>query len=68
MSNDHRRHVRTVPQAGRGLLRVSSEEQTEGWSLEGQEQTIREYAERQGFEIAKLYTDDRCRINSSGRV
>jgi len=46
------------PKRAAAYIRVSSEEQTEGWSMEGQEQTIREYAERHGFEIAKLYTDD----------
>jgi site-specific DNA recombinase len=39
-------------------LRVSSEEQTDGWSLEGQEKQIREYAERNGYEIVQVYQDE----------
>jgi site-specific DNA recombinase len=39
-------------------VRVSSEEQTEGWSLEGQEQQIREYAARNGYEIVQVYSDE----------
>lgn len=39
-------------------VRVSSEEQTEGWSLDGQEQQIREWAERSGYEIVQLYQDE----------
>ncbi len=39
-------------------VRVSSEEQTEGWSLDGQEQQIREYAERNGYEIVQVYRDE----------
>lgn len=41
-----------------GYVRVSTEEQTEGWSLEGQEAQIREYAQRNGYQIVKLYVDD----------
>ena len=39
-------------------VRVSSEEQTEGWSLEGQEHQIREYAERNGYSIVQVYRDE----------
>lgn len=39
-------------------VRVSSEEQGEGWSLEGQEQAIREYAERNSYEIMSVYQDE----------
>jgi DNA invertase Pin-like site-specific DNA recombinase len=39
-------------------VRVSSEEQTEGWSLEGQEQQIREYAGRNGYQIVQVYRDE----------
>lgn len=39
-------------------VRVSSEEQTEGWSLDGQEQAIRDYAERNGYTIVHVYQDD----------
>lgn len=39
-------------------VRVSSEEQTDGWSLEGQEQKIREFAERNGYEIVQVYRDE----------
>lgn len=39
-------------------VRVSSEEQTEGWSLDGQEQRLREYADREGYEIVQVYQDE----------
>jgi DNA invertase Pin-like site-specific DNA recombinase len=39
-------------------VRVSSEEQTEGWSMDGQEHAIRDYAARNGYEIVSVYTDD----------
>lgn len=39
-------------------VRVSTEEQSEGWSLDGQEQAIRDYAERNGYEIVAVYRDE----------
>lgn len=39
-------------------VRVSSEEQTEGWSLEGQERQIREFAERNGYKVVQVYRDE----------
>lgn len=39
-------------------IRVSSEEQTDGWSLQGQEQQIREYADKHGYEIVQVYQDE----------
>lgn len=39
-------------------VRVSSEEQTEGWSLDGQETQIREYAARNDYEIVQVYRDE----------
>lgn len=39
-------------------VRVSSEEQTDGWSLEGQERQIREYAARNGYEVVQVYQDE----------
>lgn len=39
-------------------VRVSSEEQTDGWSLEGQEGQIREYAARNGYEVVAVYRDE----------
>src|SRR5690606_15028907 len=39
-------------------VRLSTEEQTEGWSLEGQEQAIQAYAERHGYEIVAVYRDE----------
>lgn len=45
-----------VPAAA--YVRVSTEEQTEGWSLDGQEQQIRNYAERHGYEIVAVYQDE----------
>jgi DNA invertase Pin-like site-specific DNA recombinase/TusA-related sulfurtransferase len=39
-------------------VRVSSEEQTEGWSMDGQEHAIRDYAARNDYEIVSVYTDD----------
>lgn len=41
-----------------GYVRVSTEEQTEGWSLEGQETQIRDYAQRNGYDIVNFYVDD----------
>lgn len=39
-------------------VRVSSEEQTDGWSLERQEGQIREYAARNGYEVVAVYRDE----------
>jgi len=42
-------------------VRVSSEEQTDGWSQEGQEGQegqIREYAARNGYEVVQVYRDE----------
>lgn len=41
-----------------GYIRVSKEEQGEGWSLDGQEQQIREFAERSGYEIVDIFRDE----------
>ena len=41
-----------------GYIRVSSEEQSEGWSLDGQEKNIRDYAESHGYEIVQIYSDE----------
>lgn len=38
------------------LCRVSSREQAEGFSLDAQERLLREYCEKQGFEIAQVYS------------
>jgi len=39
-------------------VRVSTEDQGDGWSLEGQEQKIREWADRNGYEIVQVYRDE----------
>ena len=39
-------------------VRVSTEDQGDGWSLEGQEQAIRDYAERHGYRIEYVYSDE----------
>lgn len=39
-------------------VRVSSEEQSDGWSLDGQEQQIRDYAARNGYAIVQVYRDE----------
>lgn len=39
-------------------VRVSTEEQSDGWSMEGQEQQIRDYAARNGYEIVQVYRDE----------
>lgn len=39
-------------------VRVSSEDQGDGWSLDGQEQKIREWADRNGYEIVHVYRDE----------
>ncbi|MBN1920957.1 MAG: recombinase family protein [Anaerolineae bacterium] len=41
-----------------GYIRVSSEEQSEGWSLEAQERQIREYAERYAYQVVHVYQDE----------
>lgn len=41
-----------------GYVRVSSEEQGEGWSLEGQEKNIQDYAEGHGYKIIRIYRDE----------
>jgi site-specific DNA recombinase len=48
----------SVHKRAAAYVRVSSEEQTEGWSLEGQEQQIREFAERSGYAIVQVYRDE----------
>jgi site-specific DNA recombinase len=48
----------TTPKRAAAYLRVSSEDQTDGWSLEGQEKQIREYAERNGYEVVQVYQDE----------
>ena len=39
-------------------IRVSTEEQTDGWSYEGQERRIREYADREQYKIVQVYRDE----------
>jgi site-specific DNA recombinase len=40
------------------LVRVSSEEQLEGWFLDAQEHTLREEGERRGWDIVRVYRDE----------
>lgn len=39
-------------------VRVSSEDQADGWSLDGQEKALREYGERNGYKVVQVYQDD----------
>ncbi len=48
----------TAKKRAAAYIRVSSEDQGDGWSLDGQEKQIREYAERQGYEIVQVYQDE----------
>ena len=41
-----------------GYIRVSTEEQTDGWSLEGQEKQIRDYVANHGYELTNIYHDE----------
>ena len=41
-----------------GYVRVSTDEQAEGFSLDAQEDRIRAYAESQDFRLLKIYRDD----------
>ncbi len=45
-----------LPRAA-GYCRVSMREQVDGHSLEAQETNIREYADRQGWQVVRIYTD-----------
>ncbi len=54
----------TIKKRAAAYLRVSSEEQTEGWSLDGQEIQIREWAKRNHYEIVQVYRDEA----NAGRV
>src|SRR5690606_3915638 len=48
----------TVLKRAAAYVRVSSEDQGDGWSLDGQEQKIREWADRNGYEIVHVYRDE----------
>ena len=39
-------------------VRVSTEEQTKGYSLNGQERIDRDYAESLGYEVAKVFREE----------
>ena len=51
------RPTRTVTRAA-GYVRVSSEEQTEGYSLAAQERALGLYCEAHGWELVHLYADE----------
>ncbi|WHY34216.1 recombinase family protein [Cytobacillus firmus] len=39
-------------------IRVSTEEQAQNFSLKAQEEVVKEYAERKGYELYDVYCDD----------
>ncbi len=49
--------MQPTPLRAVGYRRVSSQEQTEGYSLEAQEVHIQTYAETQGWQLIRIYTD-----------
>jgi site-specific DNA recombinase len=59
---NQRNRARTAPareiKRVAGYIRVSSEEQTENYSLSAQERAIRLYCEAHGWELVALYTDE----------
>lgn len=57
MRKSTRRPTEMTPRAV-GYIRVSSEEQTEGYSLAAQERAIRLYCEAHGWELVGLYADE----------
>lgn len=53
------------------LVRVSSQEQAKGWSLQGQEEQLREYAKHRGYRIVRIFREvgsgrkpNRAKINA----
>jgi site-specific DNA recombinase len=52
-SNGTQPSVRAV-----GYARVSTDEQVQGFSLEGQEERIRSYADSQDYSLERIYRDD----------
>ena len=47
-------------------LRVSSKEQTEGYSIPAQKKLLEEFAKANGFKVVKVFEDDET-AKSSGR-
>jgi len=45
-------------QRAAGYVRVSTEDQAEGYSLDAQRREITRYCERQGFDLIRLYADE----------
>ena len=41
-----------------GYVRVSKEEQGQGWSLDEQEEQVSEFAQQNGFELIRFYRDE----------
>src|SRR5215213_4707490 len=64
MSTGRRGAQRSRPHQSRlisrfaGYIRVSSEEQTENYSLSAQERAIRAYCEAHGWELAAFYAEE----------
>ena len=54
------RATRTTPKRGTavGYIRVSTEDQTHGYSLDAQRAGIQEYCEKNGYELARIYADE----------
>ena len=54
------RATRTTPKRGTavGYIRVSTEDQTQGYSLDAQRAGIQEYCERNGYQLVRFYSDE----------
>ena len=61
LAHSGRQHAtRTTPKRGTavGYIRVSTEDQTQGYSLDAQRAGIQEYCEKNGYELARIYADE----------
>ena len=61
LAHSGRQHAtRTTPKRGTavGYIRVSTEDQTQGYSLDAQRAGIQEYCERNGYQLVRIYADE----------
>ena len=60
--------MQSVPLRAVGYRRVSSQEQTEGHSLDAQTVHIENYVQSQGWSLVQIYTDAGISAKSTGRA
>ena len=59
--SERQRATRTTPKSrgtAVGYIRVSTEDQTHGYSLDAQRAGIQEYCERNGYQLVRIYADE----------